>query len=289
VAVDLANGKPRWEKKRLSPVSYGTPVVWDTPTGKQVVAPGHGRLIAYDLKTGEEKWSVSGIPAGCANSPVAAGDLLLFAGGASGDDGQKMPSFADMLKFIDKDGDGAISRAEAAKTELKDFFDNQDANMDGKLTGDEWDLILKFMAEGKDCAFAVKAGGTGDITNSHVLWKKTKGLPHVPSGIAYRGQLIMVKDGGIVTAYDMKSGKLSFQERAAEGRFYASPVAANGHVYLTSLDDGAVTVLRVGADKMEVVVTNSPLGERVASTPAIADNTLYIRTAGHLFAFAEMK
>src|SRR5262245_29277817 len=96
LAIDLATGKPKWEKKRLSPVSYGTPVVWDTPGGKQVVASGHGKLIAYDLRTGEEKWSVAGMPSGCCNSPVAADGLLFFAGWAPGQDKEfKMPSFDD--------------------------------------------------------------------------------------------------------------------------------------------------------------------------------------------------
>jgi outer membrane protein assembly factor BamB len=69
-------------------------------------------------------------------------------------------------------------------------------------------------------------------------------------------------------------------------RYYASPVAANGHIYLTSLDDGAITVLKAGAATPQVVATNPSLGERVAATPAIADDTLYVRTAGHLYAFA---
>src|SRR5207247_7236183 len=144
-----------------------------------------------------------------------------------------------------------ISREEASKSQLKDFFDHQDLNGDGKLTRDEWDTLLRFMSEGKDGALAVKAGGAGDVTKTHVLWRKTKGVPHVPSALAYRGQYIMVKDGGVVTAYDPKSGNQVFQERAAAGRYYASPIAANDHVYFTSLDDGTVTVLRVGSEKPE--------------------------------------
>ena len=66
-----------------------------------------------------------------------------------------------------------------------------------------------------------------------------------------------------------------------------SPVAASGHVYLTSLE-GAVTVLKVDAGKL-VVVASAKLGERTAATPAIADDTLYIRTERHLYAFAEGK
>jgi outer membrane protein assembly factor BamB len=75
----------------------------------------------------------------------------------------------------------------------------------------------------------------------------------------------------------------------ATGSYYASPVAAGGHLYFVSLADGAITVLKAGSKTPEVVAENPSLGERVAATPAIADNTLYIRTAGHLYAFADAK
>jgi outer membrane protein assembly factor BamB len=101
----------------------------------------------------------------------------------------------------------------------------------------------------------------------------------------------MVKDGGFVTAFDAKTGKEVFllERVAAQGRYYASPVAANGNIYFTALEDGAVTVLKAGSDKAVVVAKNPKLGERTAATPAIADDTLYIRTEKHLYAFAEMK
>jgi outer membrane protein assembly factor BamB len=97
----------------------------------------------------------------------------------------------------------------------------------------------------------------------------------------------MVKDGGVVTAYDAQTGSEIYQKRAAAtGSYYASPVATGGHIYFVSLADGAVTVLKGGASQPDVVAQNPPLGERVAATPAIADDTLYIRTAGHIYAFA---
>jgi outer membrane protein assembly factor BamB len=114
-------------------------------------------------------------------------------------------------------------------------------------------------------------------------------VPHVTTAIAYRGQLVMVKDGGIVTAYDAKSGEQLYVERAAAGTYYASPVAANGHIYFTGLADGVVTVLKADGKTPEIVATNPKLGERVSATPAIADDAIYIRTAGHLYAFAERK
>jgi outer membrane protein assembly factor BamB len=291
VALDAATGSLKWEKKRQSPVSYSTPVTWDSPTGKQVVAAGHGRMIGYNLKTGAETWSVAGMPSGCCSSPVTAGDTLFFAGWSPGGPEDKefqLPTFDSLLKQWDTNKDGALSREEIEKTPFKNFFDSYDTNHDGKITRDEWDMILKFMAEGRTSAFAVKAGGTGDVTSSHVLWMKKKGLPYVPSALVYQGQYVMVKDGGLVTAYDAKTGnELYVMERvAAPGRYFASPVAANGHLYFIALEGGAVTVLKAGTDK-PTVVAKAKLGERTAATPALADNVLYIRTDKHLYAFAD--
>jgi outer membrane protein assembly factor BamB len=295
IAVDLGSGKPKWEKKRKSPSSFGTPVVWETPAGKQVAAPGFGRMIGYDLASGDEAWSYTGMPAACCTTPVTTADgSLLFAGWSPGDPSDsdfKMPTFDELLKMADTDGDGAISREEAEKTFLKGFFDNNDTNKDGKITRDEWEATLKYISASKNVAFALKPGGSGDITATHLLWKQTKGLPYVPSALAYRGQYFMVKDGGMVTAYDEKTGQPAYVQKraAAPGRYYSSPVGANGYIYVTSLDDGVVSVFKAGAQKPEVVVQNEALGERVSATPAIAGNTLYVRTAGHLYAFVERK
>jgi outer membrane protein assembly factor BamB len=91
-----------------------------------------------------------------------------------------------------------------------------------------------------------------------------------------------------VTAYDAKTGDEIYQKRAiATGSYYASPVAANGHIYFSSLKDGEITVIEAGGKSPKVVAKNPPLGERMSATPAIADDTLYIRTADHLYAFSE--
>ena len=83
--------------------------------------------------------------------------------------------------------------------------------------------------------------------------------------------------------YDGKTGTLHFRERlGAEGSYYASPVAGDGKIYVSSMN-GRVVVLEA-ADELRVVARND-LGERVMATPAIADGTLYIRTAAHLYAF----
>jgi outer membrane protein assembly factor BamB len=293
VALDLASGKPKWEKKRESVSAFSTPAVWETPEGKQIATAGFKKMIGYNLATGDEVWHVDGMPSACCTTPVTGDGKLFFAGWSPGDPAEKdfkMPTFDAVLKEGDTDKDGVLSKEESLKTQLKGFFDIQDADKDGKLTREEWDRLLKFSAESRNSAFALKPGGSGDVTNTGVIWKQTKGLPYVASGIFYRGQFVLVKDGGIVTAYDADTGEKLYEKRAvASGGYYASPVAANGNIYFVSLDDGTITVIEGGSKPPKTVAKNPPLGERTAATPVIADDTLYVRTAGHLYAFAEKK
>jgi outer membrane protein assembly factor BamB len=294
LALDAATGTRKWEKKRQCPSAFCTPVVWETATGKQIVAAGFGRMTGYDLKSGDEVWTFTGMPASCCSSPVIADRQLLYAGWSPGDPEDKefkFPSFDEILKQAGEEKLGYLTKAGSDRTMIRGFFDNNDTNKDGKITREEWDANLKMMSVSRNSVFALKPGGTGEVTKSHVAWKKTKGMPYVPSGIAYRGQFIMAKDGGLLTAYDIETGKDDYvlERTLAAGRYYASPVAANGHIYFASLDDGVVTVLKAGSSKPEIVVKNPKLGERLAATPAIAEDRLYVRTAGHLYAFAEQK
>ena len=80
VAIDVATGTPRWEKQRQSPASYCTPVVWDTPAGKQIVAAGHVRMTGYDLKSGAEKWFVRRYTIRMRASPVVVEQSPLLRG-----------------------------------------------------------------------------------------------------------------------------------------------------------------------------------------------------------------
>lgn len=293
IALNATTGRPKWETKRQSMTSYGTPTVWDTEGGKQIVCGGYGRMVSYDVKTGEEKWSVSGMPSAVCTTAVISDGMLYFSGWSPGDaeDSEfKFPKFDDLLSG-DANKDGQISREESENTFLKGFFDNNDTNKDGQLTREEWDTTIKYMSAAKNSVFAVKAGGQGDITKTHVAWKKTKGMPYVPSAILVGGQYFMVKDGGLCTAYDAKTGKEIYVQKraAANGRYYASPVSANGNIYLVSLDDGTFTVLKAGADSPEVVAENPKLDEKTSATPAIVGDTIYVRTANHLWAFAEKR
>jgi outer membrane protein assembly factor BamB len=285
IALDLKSGSKVWEKPRVGfATGWSTPAIWDTPQGKQIALPGYGRMVGYDLATGDEKWSVAGMPSACCTTPVPVNGMLLFAGWSPGED-FKMPAFEKLIEGNDTDGDGKLSKAESEKSFIAGFFDNNDPNKDGVITKDEWEAAGKFMAKANNSAFLLKPGGSGDVSATHVVWKVKKGLPYVPTPLAYNGLVYTANMRGMVSAFDLKTGKDAYlEENVGLTGIYASPIAVNNHVYYFGLD-GAVVVLKAG--DIPEVAFRGKLGERVAATPAVAENTLYVRTAKHLYAFGK--
>ena len=288
LAVDLKTGKKVWETSRPDvSQSFGTPIFWKNGKDHEVVMSGSFKMKAYDLKTGAERWSLAGMPSFTCTTPVLGSGMLYFAGwapGKSGDGGQ-MPSFQDIAKAADKNTDGVVTPDEASSTPFGSFFKSLDYNRDGKLMAEDLDAMKANMAKGENVLIAVKPGGKGELTESQVGWKQTRGLPYVPSPLFYRERVYTVKDGGIVSSYDAKSGKPNYQQERldAQGSYYASPVAANGRIYLASLT-GKVTVLLAGGDK-PTVDHQADFGERISATPALVGEALYLRTASALYAF----
>jgi outer membrane protein assembly factor BamB len=286
IALDLKTGSRAWEVKREGfKTSWGSACVWDTPQGKLVVVPGTTRLTAYDVVTGAEKWTVGGIPALPCTTPVVGDGKLIFAGWSPGGPDFKFPTFDELLKQAGEENLGHLTRAGSEKTDLKGLFDNNDANKDGKITRDEWDALVKFVASGKNRAVAVTPGGSGDVTKTHVAWTVEKGLPYIPSPLVYQGVMYTVNARGRLSAFDVKTGKEVYEDEGVGiGSAYASPVAANGHIYLCGLDK-SVVVVKAG-DSPDRVCT-AKLDDRIPATPAVAGNTLYVRTGKSLYAFAE--
>ena len=288
LAVDAATGKQLWKTARPAMgTSYSTPIIWEHDGMKELIAPGGLAMKAYDLSNGAERWIVRDLPAVNCGSPVTGNGMLYFAGWSPAGSDAPMPTFDDLLK-ADANGDGKISKEESEHTMLKGFFTPNDTNKDGFITRDEWDALIGYLKSGKNRLVAVKSGGSGDITETHVAWEKKKGLPYVPSALLYRGNLFMVKDGGLASCFDAATGDAKYEQRrlGIEGSFYASPVAANGHIYLVNLAGKAATI--AAGDKAEVI-WRADFGERIAATPAIVDDTLYVRTESKLFAFKQAK
>src|SRR5262249_10466968 len=103
--------------------------------------------------------------------------------------------------------------------------------------------------------------------------------------LVYRGLMYTANKDGRLSAFDVKTGKEVYvQEQVGLGGVYASPVAANGHIYLCGLDK---SVIVVKAGNVPEKVSSAKLDDRTAATPAVAGNTIYIRTEKTLYAFAE--
>ena len=131
---------------------------------------------------------------------------------------------------------------------------------------------------------AIRPGGRGDVTRTHLAWTNPRGSPFVPSPILYGEHLYMVNDSSsIVTNLDARTGRPLWQGRLGTAQregFSASPVAVDGKVFFTN-DDGETFVLKAGPT-FQLLHVNT-IGEPTLATPALVDGHWYIRTAAHLF------
>jgi outer membrane protein assembly factor BamB len=143
--------------------------------------------------------------------------------------------------------------------------------------------------------FAIKPGARGDLTlkgdatsSEAIAWSSKRGGPYMPTPVVYGDLLYIVLNNGTFAAYDAKTGERLYQERLGGkgGAFSASPIAADGKIYLTA-EDGEVFVVKAGRT-YELLATN-PVGEVLMATPAIADGVLYIRGMKHVIAIAPPK
>jgi outer membrane protein assembly factor BamB len=130
---------------------------------------------------------------------------------------------------------------------------------------------------------AIRPGGKGDVTETHVAWKLAKGAPNSPSLLLAGDELYMVSDNGIASCVDAKTGKVNWSERIGGG-YSASPVFADGRVYFQS-EEGNGTVVKAGKE-FQKLAQNS-LGERTLASYAVTDGALFIRSDKHLYRIEE--
>jgi outer membrane protein assembly factor BamB len=126
---------------------------------------------------------------------------------------------------------------------------------------------------------AIRPTGEGDVTDSHVAWTAKKGIPHTPSLMLIDEELYMVSDRGIASCLNALTGESYWQHRIGSG-YSASPVYSEGKIYFLS-EDGVTTVIKRSQEFKQLAVNE--IGERTLASFAPAADTLYIRTATHLF------
>ena len=162
------------------------------------------------------------------------------------------------------------------------FFDWRDGNHDGFWTKEEFIADLT-VGLGRPNLTAIRPGGTGDITESHVSWNLRNGIPEISSPVLHSGRLYLIRDGRMLSCVNATTGEVVYRERlGAAGQYSASPVVANGHVYLVS-SKGMLTVVKTG-DKF-VIAHQADLKASVAATPAMDPSSLYVRADDAMLAF----
>jgi len=308
--VFLVPGKaPRMHRKNSQ--ASPTPIVSD---GRLYIHFGHMGTACLDL-AGEIIWkndSINYPPVhGNGGSPVLVKGKLIFSC-----DGSKDP-FVIALNFQNGKPVWRTKRTANAKKKFSfctplviDTANGQQVLLPGsgmigaynpdtgqeiwKATyGDGYSVVprpvtahgMVFFGSGFDraTALAVRLGGRGDVTESHLAWRVTKGAPHTPSMLVTGEELYMVSDGGIASCVDAKTGKIHWSERLGGGHS-ASPIFSKGRIYFTS-ETGVVNVVSAGKN-YKLLATNK-LNERSLASPAVADNALFIRTTDHLWRFEQ--
>ncbi|HUV64633.1 MAG TPA: PQQ-binding-like beta-propeller repeat protein [Sedimentisphaerales bacterium] len=312
LAVHRDTGETVWEQPRpLFKAGWSTPMIWRHGQAEELVVLGSKRLTSYDPSTGEEIWWAGGFPQETVGIPVV-GDGLLFAGAAAlggrGDDKlDAAGTWKITVEEFDRNRDNQIQRDEMTKgfafiqrpelpkdnpgygLPVKDMdvllriFDHDENRI---ISEAEWMQTMSgFAAISQPNLMAIRPGATKDARKSHVAWEIRRGIPETPSLLYCRGKLYLLRDGGVLTCLEAATGKELFREEiGAAGQYVASPIAAGEKIIAASVR-GVVTVIQVD-DKLHVLARND-FGEKIFATPAVAENKIYLRTTGHLYALGE--
>jgi outer membrane protein assembly factor BamB len=315
IALDRATGELVWETARpYNRGAWSTPMVWKHERGTDLVVLRNGRVYGYEPATGAEEWYVSGF----AREPIAvpvAGDGQLYVsvsmqGGRGDAELDPEPFWAAMLQF-DRNGDGRIDRDEITehftlpfrpelppanpgfglplpsdpglrKESQNKIFDWRDRNHDGFWTKEEFTADMS-VGLGQPSLAAIRPGGKGDITETHVSWNLHVGIPEIPSPVFHSGRLYLVRDGGILSCVNAATGAVIYRERlGATGQYLAAPVIAADHLYLVS-SKGLLTVVKSG--DTFTIVHRADLKASISATPAVDQNSLYVRAEDAMLAF----
>jgi outer membrane protein assembly factor BamB len=298
-------------------VSYSHPVIVETAKGPEIVVCGTGKVLGYDPANGNRLWAAELFCRNIKTTPCVIGDTAYISVSSVGISYQWRAT-------ADKNKDGKITRQEIIDSRKDKSvpipeafwkkFERGDLNKDGVLEGEEIDLAFldpsnkggmldresqarakgekdweKWDAELQSAASiqAVKGGGRGDVSKTHILWKhESKGVDHLVSPLVYDGRLWLIKADGFSSAYDLKKGEqLWLQQRInPASKYLASPVAGDGKVFASG-QSGKLLVLE-NAPKSRVLAVND-LGDPIIGTPALVDGRIYVRTKNRLFCFGE--
>lgn len=272
-AFATSNGKQRWRIAREESESWGTPLLWKN--GAIIVTVGANHIGGHRVSHGKRVFTSPHASPSMVASPVLDGDVLYSFGYGY----QTSIPFARMLERSDKNKDGRLTPDEYGSVNVLRAAGQYMGNGDGIVTEEKWNQWNAHV-QGPSGLVAL------DLNRPATpLWRYEKGFDSViPSPIVYDGMVYSVRNGGILTAFDARTGEVTKSARipGALGGFAASPVAGGKHLYFCN-EEGKIAVLKPGRD-WELVQLND-FKEDIFATPALSKGTLYIRTNDALYAF----
>lgn len=279
-AFDRRNGETRWKTARAEKDGWATPLLYGAAAAPLILTASRGQLGAHLLGNGKRIWSETNLSPAIVASPVLDRDTVYTFG--YGQDA--MTPFSRVLEKYDKNHDGQLSPDEYGNDAFVAGIGKYEGNRDLIVTKEEWDgKQRRLLAPSSLVALRLEHEGPREI------WRYEKNfIGVVPSPLVYQGVLYVIKNGGIFTSFDAATGEVLKTGRipGAVGGYSASPVAAEGKIFLAS-EDGKVTVLRAGRD-WEVLAVND-LGEGCYATPALSGGNIYLRSGEALYCFGSAR
>ncbi|MEZ6129219.1 MAG: PQQ-binding-like beta-propeller repeat protein [Planctomycetaceae bacterium] len=295
-AFDKRTGEVRWKDDRNDmAVNYSHPVICSTDKGDEIVVGGTGLLVGYEPADGRRLWYARTLLRNIKTTPVSRDGIIYIALQSGGIANQWLAS-VDRAETGNSDGkltrdevQAFVGKRPVPEAFYRKTFEKGDLDGDGDLEGEELDIAFlnsdnfagaAYDAENpaQEFILAVRGGGRGDVTDTHVLWKHpTKHTDHIVSPMVVDNRMTLVKAGGIATCFDTEDGSAVYGPARIrnEGDYFASPVYGDGKIYVAS-ENGKVVVLANG-DKADVLAVND-MGDSILGSPAIADGALFIRT-----------
>lgn len=295
-AFDKRTGELRWKDDRDDmAVNYSHPVVCATERGDEIVVAGTGMLIGYDPENGDRLWHARVLLRNIKTTPVCRDGVIYISVQSGGIANQWL---ASVDRAETGNGDGKLTKEEiqafvgdrpVPEAFWRKTFDRGDLNGDGVLEGEELDIAFLHPDNFAGASYedenpadeyilAVRGGGRGDVTRTHLLWKHaTKHTDHIVSPMVLDGRMLLIKGGGIATCFETDQGTELYGPARIRngGDYFASPIYGDGKIYMAG-ENGNIVVLK-NAPRLDVLAVND-MGAPILGTPAIADGALFVRT-----------
>ena len=310
-----ASGTPATDGKQVYVTfmrAEGDEVIAPNVGSERLITPGKIIVAAYDLD-GNEKWKTNVgdfVSAhGFNTCPVLFEDLVILNGDHDGDaylvaldrqsgrqrwrtrrENKTRSYVTPIIREID-----GITQMILSGSLCIASYDPRNGKRHWIVDGPTEQFVASMVYDGKYVfatggyperhTLAIRPGGKGNVTDTHIAWRTTRGAAYVPSPIISGRYLLMVADSGIASCFEARTGKRHWMERLPGGHS-PSPVSADGLVYFVS-DRGVTTIIR--PSETFAVIAKNELGEPVSASPAISQGQIFLRTHQHLYCIGSKK